>query len=176
MPVTPTYPGVYIEEVPSGVHTITGVATSITAFLGRTAKGPINRAVRCFNYSDFIRAFGGAHFSSDLAQSVQQFFNNGGTDCYVVRLAHNPEYADITLKALDEATNVLTAKAKDAGNWGNGIRLEVNYNTPSPDETFNLKVIAEDSGNVIASESHTNLTMNPEAPRYALILSHKVLR
>ncbi len=55
MPVTPTYPGVYIEEVPSGVRTITGVATSIAAFFGRTEKGPINKAVRCLSYSDFLR-------------------------------------------------------------------------------------------------------------------------
>ena len=41
MPVTLTYPGVYIEEVPSGVRTITGVATSITAFIGRTLRGPV---------------------------------------------------------------------------------------------------------------------------------------
>ena len=32
MPVVLTYPGVYIEEVPSGVRTITGVATSIALF------------------------------------------------------------------------------------------------------------------------------------------------
>ena len=38
MPATLTYPGVYIEEVPSGVRTITGVATSITAFVGRAKK------------------------------------------------------------------------------------------------------------------------------------------
>jgi phage tail sheath protein FI len=42
MPVTPTYPGVYIEEVPSEVRTITGVATSITAFIGRALRGPVN--------------------------------------------------------------------------------------------------------------------------------------
>jgi len=29
MPVALSYPGVYIEEIPSGVRTITGVATSI---------------------------------------------------------------------------------------------------------------------------------------------------
>lgn len=167
MPTNPTYPGVYIEEIPSGVHTITGVATSVGAFFGRTAKGPLNKAVRCFNYSDFTRAFGGAHPSSDLAQSLRQFFNNGGTDCYVVRLAHNPEYADVTLKAIDATTNVLTATAKNAGNWGNGVRLEVDYNTPTPDETFNLTVITEDSGTVVATETHTNLTMDPSAPRYA---------
>lgn len=42
MPAQLTYPGVYIEEVPSGVRTITGVATSITAFVGRAARGPVN--------------------------------------------------------------------------------------------------------------------------------------
>ena len=166
MPVTPTYPGVYIEEVPSGVHTITGVATSIAAFFGRTAKGPINKAVRCLSMSDFIREFGGPHPSTNLAQSVRQFFDNGGTDCYVVRLAHNAKKADITLKNLG-ATNVLKATAKHAGNWGNGVHLEIDYNTPNPDETFNLRVIHEEGGTVIASESFTNLSMNPNSPRYA---------
>lgn len=42
MPVTLSYPGVYIEEVPSGVRTITGVATSITAFIGRALRGPVD--------------------------------------------------------------------------------------------------------------------------------------
>lgn len=167
MPTNPTYPGVYIEEIPSGVHTITGVATSIAALFGRTAKGPMNKAVRCFNYSDFTRAFGGAHPSSDLAQSLRQFFNNGGTDCYVVRLAHKPAFADITLLAIDGTTNVLTATAKNAGAWGNGIHLEVDYDTPNPDETFNLNVFAEDGGVITASEKHTNLTMDKTAPRYA---------
>ncbi|MEW6417486.1 MAG: phage tail sheath subtilisin-like domain-containing protein [Nitrospirota bacterium] len=167
MPVTPTYPGVYIEEVPSGVHTITGVATSIAAFFGRTAKGPINKAVRCLSMSDFIREFGGPHPSSNLAQSVRQFFDNGGTDCYVVRLAHNARKADIILRNLADDTNVLKATAKHAGNWGNGVHLEVDYNTPNPDETFNLKVIHEEGGTVIASESFTNLSMNPNSPRYA---------
>src|SRR6516162_3214415 len=35
MPVLATYPGVYIQEIPSGVHTITGVATSVTAIIVR---------------------------------------------------------------------------------------------------------------------------------------------
>ena len=44
MPVNPTFPGVYIEEIPSGVRTITGVATSITAFVGRALRGPTDTA------------------------------------------------------------------------------------------------------------------------------------
>jgi phage tail sheath protein FI len=59
MPVTVSYPGVYIEEIPSGVRSITGVATSITAFVGYTARGPLDKAVRLANFGDFERNFGG---------------------------------------------------------------------------------------------------------------------
>jgi phage tail sheath protein FI len=58
MPATLTYPGVYIEEVPSGVRTIVGVATSITAFVGRARRGPTNRAVTINGFADFERIFG----------------------------------------------------------------------------------------------------------------------
>lgn len=166
MPVRPTYPGVYIEEVPSGVHTITGVSTSIAAFFGRTQKGPLNKAVRILNLSDFTREFGRPHPNNNLSTSVRQFFDNGGTDCYVVRLAHGAKKADVTLQNLSE-DNVLTAKAKQEGNWGNGIHLEVDYNTPNPDETFNLRVFHEEDGTLIASESFTNLFMDPNSPRNA---------
>jgi uncharacterized protein len=173
MPVQVSYPGVYIQEVASGVHTITGVSTSIGAFFGRTAKGPINKAVRCLSFADFIREFGGPHPLSDLAQSVRQFFDNGGTDCYVVRLAKFGLGVDgkakVTLKNLSTATsrNVLTAAAKQPGLWGQDIKLEVDYNTPFPDETFNLAVIHEADGTVINREDYSNLSMKPFSPRFA---------
>jgi hypothetical protein len=59
MPVLTTYPGVYIEEISSGVHTITGVATSITAFVGYTQRGLDHRATQIFSFADFERVFGG---------------------------------------------------------------------------------------------------------------------
>jgi Phage tail sheath protein FI len=170
MPVQVSYPGVYIQEVPSGVHTITGVSTSIAAFFGRTAKGPIDRAVRCLSFADFLREFGGPHPLSDLAQSVRQFFDNGGTDCYVVRLAKGAAAASVTLKNLASgggSKNVLTAKAKGAGTWAHDVKLEVNYNTSNPDDTFNLAVIHEVEGNVIAREDFSNLSMNPFNARFA---------
>ena len=58
MPIPLTYPGVYIEEVPSGVRTITGVATSITAFIGRALQGPVNDPVRIQSFADYNRMFG----------------------------------------------------------------------------------------------------------------------
>jgi uncharacterized protein len=167
MPVAVSYPGVYIQEVPSGVRTITGVSTSIAAFFGRTLKGPINKAVRCLSYSDFLREFGGAHPMSDLAASVRQFFNNGGTDCYVVRLARNAAPASVTLRNVANAQNVLTAVAKAPGTWGRDIKLVVDYNTVNPEDGFNLTVTQEKGSAVVNTEVFNNLTMNPRLPRFA---------
>lgn len=170
MPIQPTYPGVYIQEVPSGVRTITGVATSTAAFFGRTAKGPINRAVRCTSYSDFLREFGGEHPLSDLADSVKLFFDNGGSDCYIVRIAKDARAAEVTLRRFANPLlngNVLTARAKAEGLWGQDIKLEVDYSTPNPDDTFNLRVSHETAGVVVAQEYHQNLSMNPVSPRFA---------
>ena len=88
MPVTLSYPGVYIEEVSSGVRTVTGVATSITAFIGRTLRGSVNDPVRVQSFGEFERRFGGLWRDSTLSYSLQQFFQNGGTDALIVRV-HN---------------------------------------------------------------------------------------
>ena len=161
-----SYPGVYIVELPSGVHTIAGVSTSVAAFFGRAKKGPMNQAVHCFSYSDFERAFGGPHPQSDVAWSVRMFFGNGGTECYAVRLASGAVKAAVTLKTLD-GLNVLTATAKSDGAWGNAIQLEISYNTAAPDETFNLTAIQYDGDTEVTRETCTSLTMDPDAPRYA---------
>ena len=162
-----SYPGVYLLEVPSGVHTITGVATSVAAFFGRATLGPMNKAVHVLSVSDYQRTFGAPHPSSDLAQSVQQFFGNGGAECYVTRLAHGALAADITLRNLADDRNVLHVTAKFEGAAGNGIRLAIDYDTPNPDDTFNLVVSFEDAGVVVSQESFTNLSMDPASPRFA---------
>src|SRR5215813_748501 len=161
-----TFPGVYIVEVPSGVHTITGVATSIAAFFGRAVKGPLDEPVHILSLSDFTRAFGGTRPESDLAQSVKMFFDNGGTECYVVRLAKGAIAAKIHLKSLD-AKNVLDVTALSPGALGNGLKLEISYSTARPDETFNLSVIQEDGGAEVARETYLGLTMDPASPQFA---------
>src|SRR5258706_11529404 len=166
MPVALSYPGVYIQEVSSGVHTVTSVSTSIGAFFGRAGKGPLNKAVRLLSPADFTRAFGAPHPLSDLAHSVRQFFANGGTDCYVVRLAKDARAASVTLRNLN-GQSVLDATAKAEGAWANTVRMELDYNTISPYESFNLRVIQEEGGVEVATESHINLSMNPTSPRFA---------
>ena len=87
MPVRPTYPGVYIEELSSGVRTITGVSTSVTAFVGAAKRGPINKAIHLLSFSDYERRFGGLAAEAEMSYAVRQFFLNGGSDAWVVRLA-----------------------------------------------------------------------------------------
>ena len=77
MPSTLSYPGVYIEEIPSGVRTISGVATSVTAFVGYTARGAVDKPVRIFNYGDYEREFGGLHRDSDVSYALQQVVSDG---------------------------------------------------------------------------------------------------
>jgi uncharacterized protein len=166
MPPALTYPGVYIAEASSGVHTITGVATSIGAFFGQASMGPINTPVECFSYSDYARTFGPPVSGANLAQSVQQFFSNGGSDCFVVRLADSPHAAQITLLNI-ASEPVLQVSASSPGFWGTGISLVVDYNTPSPDSTFNLQVTYSSNGSVVQTESFSSLFMDPASPRYA---------
>src|SRR5829696_3398926 len=104
MPITPTYPGVYVEEIPSGVRTITGVATSITAFLGRAKRGPVNEPRMINSFGDFERIYGGLSIDSALGFAVRDFYLNGGSQAVIVRL-FRPFFAtgDARQAALDEA-------------------------------------------------------------------------
>src|SRR4029079_5749019 len=95
MPVTLSYPGVYIEEIPSGVRTIIGVATSITAFIGRTLRGQTDEPVRIQSFGDFERELGGLWAYSTVSYAVQHFFLNGGTDALIVRVHHLAQKATL---------------------------------------------------------------------------------
>ena len=99
MPVQTTYPGVYVEERPSGVHTITGVATSDTAFVGATRQGPTNRPIPVHSAAEFARRFGGTwDRDHPLAHAVGHFFANGGSKAIIVRVpAKNAKAASVPI-------------------------------------------------------------------------------
>jgi phage tail sheath protein FI len=173
MPTTVTYPGVYIEEVPSGVRTIAGVETSITAFVGYTGRGPTNRAVQIFSYADFERGFGGLSADSDVGYAVQHFFLNGGAKGWVVRVAAGATAAAIQLKNGVGGGDpvVLTATARSEGAWGNHLVLTVDYDSANAASLFNLTVVelVDRNGTLVAarSEVHRNLSMNSFSAAYA---------
>jgi len=122
VPASPTYPGVYIQELQSPVHSITGVATSVAAFVGYTARGIDNRAQAVYSFSDFERLYGGLASNSELGYSVQQFFQNGGSQAYVVRAPMHYSGASPVPYAEVAFAN-LTFSALSSGQWANGQLL-----------------------------------------------------
>jgi phage tail sheath protein FI len=179
MPVRPTFPGVYIEEVPSGVRTIVGVATSVAAFIDYFARGPMNRAIQIFSFADFEREFGGLDALSEASYAIQQFFLNGGTEAYVIRVGHSFATASIDLVDNSSLPSLrITAgrllrgvSVEDPGTWGNFVRLDVDYDTTDPQTLFNLTVSEVSSSGtqpVLRTETFRNLTMATSVPNSAV--------
>lgn len=94
MPNPPHFPGVYLTETPSGAPPIQAAATAVTAFVGNAPSGPLHRAVQLFGFVDYEREFGGLHPQSELSYAVFQFFENGGKQAYVVRVADTAPATD----------------------------------------------------------------------------------
>lgn len=165
MPSALTYPGVYIEEIPSGVRTITGVATSITAFIGAALRGPVDTPVRVQSFAEFERSFGGLWRESPMTYSVHQFFQNGGADALVVRVAklENPDSA----QPATGRVNGLNLKAASPGTWGRQLEIRVDNDTnpdlPASEQLFNLTVRDKGSG---AAERFLNISVLPAHPRF----------
>src|ERR1700733_12783891 len=152
--VQPTYPGVYILEPSSGVHTIVGVATSTAAFVGYTASGPDNTAVELFSFSDFVRNFGGLAANSELSYAVQQFFGNGGTDCFVVRVPMQGSATGTLVIGDAKSNKALTLAAKSSGSWSQSLIAQIDYDNISTTSTQML------AGNVtITAAQPTKATM-----------------
>ena len=174
MPPTLSYPGVYIEELPSGVHTITGVATSIAAFIGWANQGPVHEAVMVESWSDFQNQFGGLTNNNGLPNylgyAVNQFFGNGGQQAYIVRLAWDGTLtaASGTLTACATATatavgGALALFATSPGVWGNSLEVSIPVLSAG---RFTLQVLNSASGQVL--ESFVNLSVSPTDQRYVV--------
>jgi len=84
--LTDEFPGVFIEEIPSGDRQIEGVSTSITGFIGQALKGPINEPMRVVSFAEYERLFGGLWSEGPMSYAIQDYFNNGGQNAVVVRL------------------------------------------------------------------------------------------
>ncbi|TVR53145.1 MAG: phage tail sheath family protein [Puniceicoccaceae bacterium] len=170
MPVSPTYPGVYIQEVPSEVRTITGVATSITAFVGRALRGPVDEPVFLTSYSDFERIFGGLWLHGKLGFALRDFFTNGGSQALVVRLYHAEEGAEAAPPRAQITHDGLVLQAAHPGAWGNRLRIRVDDDVSAEvaerlgleaNQLFNLSLYDGNTGQV---EVFRNLTA-VESPR-----------
>lgn len=159
MPVALLQPGVYIEELPSGVRSITGVATSITLFVGWSGRGPIDRALRLTNFGDYTRAYGGLDARANLGYAVRQFYDNGGSDAYVLRIAD----ASAVTAACD--IGALHIEASSPGAWAAAFSVRLTQRTDDATR-FRIDVIQPGANNAVL-ESFANLSMTGTDPRFA---------
>ncbi|MGH7392796.1 MAG: phage tail sheath subtilisin-like domain-containing protein [Candidatus Rokuibacteriota bacterium] len=139
------HPGVYVEEVSSGVRPIEGVGTSTAGFIGVTAKGVPNKATFVTSWTQFVNRFGGFISQSYLPYAVAQFFDNGGKKCYVVRVLSDASALTAGIDLPDQETNnprrnTLRIRAKGAGGWGNDLTVAVQDATQDPTRQFTLVV------------------------------------
>ena len=174
MPVAPTYPGVYIEEIPSGVRTITGVATSITAFIGRALRGPVNEAVTINSFGDFERIFGGLWVGSSMGYAVRDFYLNGGSQAIIIRLYHAEQGKPSKSKL---AFGGVKLEAAYEGSWGQYLRGSTDKDVSGPlalsmgltkDDLFNLTVFEEKPGG--RSEVFRNVSVKESSRRIDKVL------
>jgi hypothetical protein len=143
-------------------------------FIGRTIQGPVNEPIECLSYSDYVRVFTADTSYSDMALQVQQFFLNGGNQCYVLRIvnAATATYANAILQSVNSVT-ALVLVANSPGQSGNMLQCVVDYKTANPESTFNLTVYTytiNASGQQVigTSEYWPALTMNPGSPKFAI--------
>lgn len=168
-----SYPGVYIQEIPSGVRTVTSVSTSIAAFIDFFPKGPMNEAVQIFGMSDFQRIYGGLDDRSEASYAISQFFLNGGGEAYVVRVTNAgaaAEAATVTAKDPTGTTDILEFSAANPGVWGNALRVDIDHNTATPGTLFNLTVTLYDGTGArarpLVAEKFLNLSIDSANTRF----------
>lgn len=170
MPPPLTYPGIYIQEQRSGSVSISGASTSVALFIGMTPRGPFEVPTMVTGFTRYQTLFGPDSWPSEMSSQVRQFFLNGGSQAYILRTAENAKGASVALKNEAHA-DVLKIEAREWGKIGDSIRVEIDYDTPHPEMTFNLTVYREqvkpngEIERVDAEATYTDLSMNKNAAR-----------
>jgi len=172
----PTYPGVYVEEVPSGIRPIQAAGTSTAALVGFSEMGPDDQAQLVTSWTEYQKTYGGYVTGAYLPISVFQFFNNGGTAAYIIRVTRS----DATTASATVANRAPTPTAGvqfsaiSKGNWGNSIFLQIENGSLDPFNEVKVTVRKQDQADVIppnfkdlpSLEVHDNLSMDPTAPNF----------
>ncbi|HEY0760129.1 MAG TPA: phage tail sheath subtilisin-like domain-containing protein [Acidisarcina sp.] len=179
MPPTFTYPGVYIEEIPSSVHTITGVATSIAAFVGWAPEGPTEAATLVQSWPEYERTFGGLDARSYLGYSVYQFFTNGGQQAYIVRLISgvNAGGGSTAVEGAAKITltgGIIAFTAGTPGSWSNAYAVQISASTnPAPD--FKVSIVYAPQGIVLNTlevfDNETIATVSAIISKYVSVVT-----
>jgi hypothetical protein len=125
------------------------VATSITAFVGRAARGPVDDPVRITSFADFERTFGGLWPLSRLGHAVRDYFRLGGSTAIVVRI-HADAANDVATLSFGSGNSAIELRTANPGAWGAALEAEVDVDVSDPGDTtlFNLTVTDTATGRI----------------------------
>ncbi len=164
-----TTPGVYVQELPSGVHPIVGVATSETAFVDYFARGPMGMPTHVSSFTEFQRVFGGLDAQSEASYGILQYFTQSGTSAWVVRVAAGSP-AKATAQLAASGTDVLELSASSEGNWGKNVQWAVD-DDHADSTSFNLTVrevaTTGTTKRVVSVETYRNISLSSASAQYA---------
>jgi len=165
--VTPSKQALQVAEERGPDQSISRLATARTAFVGRTLRGPVNRPVFIKSFAEFQLVFGGLWQPSLLGYAVEQFFDNGGREALIVRVANGARSATLTLKAGEQALHLQALRPGTR----EFLRASVDFDNIAPDEleVFNLtvqRVRAQGTGQVDDQEIFHRLSVTQTDERY----------
>ena len=134
MAVSPTYPGVYIDELPSAVRTIIGVPTAVAAFVGPALRGPVDKARHITSFADFERIYGGLSDTSLMSYAVFHYYLMGGAEAEIVRVAST------TAPAVLDLGNGVKLNVKPPGKQGRQVRARVEHPNAADPTVYSIVI------------------------------------
>lgn len=171
----PTYlhPGVYVEEIPSGSKPIEGVGTSTAAFVGYTTRGPVQEPTLIFKWDAYDQQFGGLRDAGKSAVgdpmgfSVYNFFLNGGTAAYIVRIVKDGTAgaSEGFIEHPGDAAQLIKFTAVNPGQWADGLKVEMTAKASDPN-LFTVVMGRDEDGEFKAFESFADVSLNDADPGF----------
>jgi len=166
------HPGVYVEEIPSGSKPIEGVATSVTAFVGRAGRGPVDSATPISSWDEYVAVYGPITRVSDaMGLAVAAFYQNGGKDAYIARVAAAAPIAapaSLAIRGQDAANaDVIKVHGASPGTWGSELHLRLSKDSVTS-LAFKLEVGRRVDGVFTVDETFRDLVMDSGSPDFVL--------
>lgn len=168
-------PGVYVEETLNPIPPVVGAeSTAVAAFIGASDRGPV-QPVLVTSWSQYVNLYGGWNtrngHTNELPLAVWMFFQNGGSSAYIQRAmtSYDP---DVAVKSYNTFSDSgvsplprLTVQARNAGTWGNDIRIGISASTVA--NSYDLVVYYGGATRAYSVERFSAVSNNPSSKRYA---------
>lgn len=163
----PTLAGIQFAATTSAEQPIARASAQQTAFVGRTLRGPLHQPIVVRSFADFQQHFGGLWQPSPLSYAIEHFFEQGGRQAVIVRVANGAQPVTLSLKCGRETLR-LEARAPGTREF---LRASVDYDhvANGDEQTFNLvlqRVRSPGSERIEAQETFRGLSIDPQSPRF----------